>query len=95
MGFNFLNGTDGDQSSKRLFTFIIIIMWVVYFIANLFYGKVLKDSIEENLFYMTIVFYGGVAMEKALSKLFNKKDAESTTTQTTETKTEVKKEEVK
>lgn len=91
MKFNFLNGTDGDQSSKRLFTFIIIIMWVVYFISNLFYGKVLKDSIEENLFYMTIVFYGGVAMEKALGKLFGGKDA-SKTTQTTETKTEIKKE---
>lgn len=94
MKFNFLNGTDGDQSSKRLFTLIIILLWVVYFFANLFYGKSLKDSIEENLFYMVIVMYGGVAMEKALSKLFNKKDAVTKTTET-ETKTEVKKEETK
>lgn len=95
MKFNFLNGTDGDQSSKRLFTLILMIVWVVYFFANLFYGKQLKPSIEENLFYMIIVFYGGVALEKALARLFGKKEAESTTTQTTETKTEIKKEETK
>lgn len=94
MKHGFLTGMEGDNSSKRLFTLIIMILWVVYFIANLFFGKELKPSIEENLFYLTIVLYGGVMMEKALANLFAKKDA-STKTIETETKTEVKKEEVK
>lgn len=50
MKFNFLNGADGDQSSKRLFTFILIILWVIYFFANLFFKYDLKQSFEDNLF---------------------------------------------
>lgn len=74
MKFNFFNGADGEQSSKRLFTFIIILLWVVYFFSNLYFGKVLKDSIEENLFYMVLVMYLGVAAEKAMPFLFKKKE---------------------
>lgn len=74
MKFNFLNGSDGDQSSKRLFTFILIILWVIYFFANLFFKYDLKQSFEDNLFYMVLVMYLGVLAEKALPWLMKSKD---------------------
>lgn len=76
MKFNFLNGSDGDQSSKRLFTFILIILWVIYFFANLFFKYDLKQSFEDNLFYMVLVMYLGVLAEKALPWLMKRKDTE-------------------
>jgi hypothetical protein len=59
----FFLGTAGDMSSKRLFLFILIVLFCVYFFANLFFGKMLKDSLEENLFYLIIVMFVGVAGE--------------------------------
>jgi len=73
MKFNFLNGENGDPSSKRLFTFILVLLWVVYFFANLFWGKVLKDTLEANLFYMICVFFTGVTTEKLINNI-SKKD---------------------
>lgn len=63
MPFNFLNGSDGEQSSKRLFTFILIILWCVYFFANLFWGRILKETLEEYLFYLIVITFFGVAIE--------------------------------
>lgn len=63
MKFNFLNDADGEQSSKRLFTFILIFLWVIYFFANLFWGRVLKETLEEYLFYLIIITFFGVAIE--------------------------------
>lgn len=63
MKFNFLNGEDGEQSSKRLFTFILIFLWVIYFFANLFWGRVLKETLEEYLFYLIVITFFGVAIE--------------------------------
>lgn len=74
MKFTFLNGTDGEQSSKRLFTFILIILWVVYFFANLFWGRTLKDSIEENMFYLILATFTGVTLDGWRSYLIGKKD---------------------
>lgn len=65
---DFFIGTGGGKSSKRLFLFILIILFCVYFFANLFAGKVLKDSLEENLFYLIIVMFVGVAGEPAFKK---------------------------
>lgn len=89
---SFLNGVDGDQSSKRVFTLILMILWIIYFFANLFWGKVLKQSFEENLFYLIVFFYAGITIEKAMN-WFGKKSDTSKTTETTTT--EIKKEETK
>lgn len=74
MKFTFLNGIGGEQSSKRLFTFILIILWVIYFFSNLFFKYELKQSFEDNLFYMVLVMYLGVLAEKALPWLMKRKD---------------------
>jgi hypothetical protein len=68
----FLTGTSGDASSKRLFTFILVILFAVYFVANLFFHKELKPSIEENLFYLIIVTFAGVTFEKPINSLTKK-----------------------
>jgi hypothetical protein len=61
---DFFTGVDGEKSSKRLFLFILIICFATYFIANLFFGKVLKDSLEDNLFYLIIVMFLGITAER-------------------------------
>jgi hypothetical protein len=92
--FNFLQGPDGEQSSKRVFTFIMMVLWVVYFFANLFGGYVLKETLEEYLFYIVIITYGGVAAEgwkNVFKRSGVKPDSSSTTVTKKEEVTEVKK----
>jgi hypothetical protein len=69
MKFNFLNGYDGEQSSKRLFSFILVILFAIVVITNLFFGKSLIPSLQDELMYLLMFFYVGVAGEKALSRL--------------------------
>lgn len=64
MKFNFLNGIDGDQSSKRLFTFILVILWAMYFVANLFWGLTLKETLEEYSFYLINAAFFSVLAER-------------------------------
>jgi hypothetical protein len=64
MKFNFLNGTDGEQSSKRLFAFILVILWAVYFISNLYWGFTLKGSLEEYSFYLINASFFTVIAER-------------------------------
>lgn len=70
-----LQGTDGGQSSKRLFTFVLMVLWVVYFFSNLYGGYVLKDTFEDQLFYMILIFYAGIALE-GWRDVFKKKDGQ-------------------
>jgi hypothetical protein len=56
-----------NRSSKRLFTLIIMLLWCVYFFANLFAGKELKQSFEDNLFYLILFMYAGIAAERLMS----------------------------
>jgi hypothetical protein len=72
MKFNFLNGSGGEHSSKRLFSFMIFIMWGIYFFANLFWGKELKATLEDNLFYLCLFTYAGVATEKVINNVSKK-----------------------
>jgi len=72
----FLSG-NGEASSKRLFLFILICLYIVYFFANLFFHLQLKQTIEDNLFYLIIVMFLGVGLEKwslNLSALMGKKE---------------------
>ena len=71
--FKFLHDSNGEQSSKRIFTLILMTLWVIYFFANLFYGKVLRETFEDQLFYLILVFYLGVLAEKAMPWLMKKK----------------------
>lgn len=61
--FKFLTGPNGEQSSKRLFTLVLMTLWVIYFFSNLYGGYALKDTFEDQLFYMILVFYVGIAVE--------------------------------
>lgn len=72
----FLSG-NGEASSKRLFLFLLVCLYIIYFIANLFFHLQLKQSIEDNLFYLIIVMFLGVGLEKwpvQLSDMFGKKE---------------------
>jgi hypothetical protein len=73
----FLSG-NGEASSKRLFLFILICLYVIYFFANLFFKFDLKQTIEDTLFYLIIYMFAGVGLEKwplNLSSLMGKKEA--------------------
>jgi hypothetical protein len=72
----FLSG-NGEASSKRLFLFLLVLLYIIYFFANLFFKLTLKQSIEDNLFYLIIVMFVGVGLEKwpvNMSSLFGKKE---------------------
>lgn len=71
----FLSG-NGEASSKRLFLFILICLYVIYFFANLFFKFELKGTIEDTLFYLIIYMFAGVGLEKwpvNISALMSKK----------------------
>lgn len=63
MKFDFLNGATGEQSSKRLFTFILIVLFVTVILSNLYWGFKLDDTLEQYLFYMILFTFAGVALE--------------------------------
>lgn len=60
----FFLGADGDASSKRLLLFLLVIFLLVYMCVNLFYGKELRTSLEEFLFYTIWGFFFGVAADR-------------------------------
>lgn len=72
MKFEFLQDSNGEQSSKRLFVFILIILFTIYFFADLFFKLELKQSIEDNLFWLIVTLFTGVAFEKPINKIGNK-----------------------
>lgn len=74
MKFNFLNGPDGTASSKRVITFIVLVLIVIYFFANLFWGRILKQTLEDNLLYIFLVSFTGIATEKAINNVAKKID---------------------
>lgn len=94
MKLGFLQDENGDRSSKRLFVLILMILWIIYFFSNLYWKLSLKDSLEEYMFYMIIVFFGGVAAE-GWKNIFKKTGATPDKTEskvvTKETTTETKK----
>ena len=72
----YLSG-NGEASSKRLFLFLLVCLYIVYFFANLFFHLQLKQTIEDNLFYLIIVMFLGVGLEKwpvNISSVMGKKE---------------------
>ena len=63
-----LSGKDGDMSSKRLMSFILVCLFTVYFFVNLFTGRFLKASLEEYFFYLLVIMYVGVTSETWTTK---------------------------
>jgi hypothetical protein len=61
---DFFLGPDGDTSSKRLFLFLFVLLAALYIVVNLFWGKELKASVEEYLFYTIWGFFFGVAADR-------------------------------
>jgi hypothetical protein len=76
MKFDFLNGATGEQSSKRLFTFILVILFVIVLLSNLYFGKELKPSLEDNLLYLILVTFAGVTLEKPINNFAKKMKVE-------------------
>lgn len=84
-----LSGVGGGMSSKRVFNFILIILFCIYFFVNLFTGRILKPSLEDYLFYLIVIMFVGVTAEGWKPKDKNVDKVESTTT-TTETEIKTK-----
>lgn len=62
------DGTDEGISSKRIVTLLAFILCAVAFIANLFFGFDIKDSIFEGMMYIAIAGLGFTASEKFTKK---------------------------
>lgn len=82
-----LSGTGGGMSSKRVFNFILIVLFVIYFFVNLFTGKILKPSLEDYLFYLIVIMFVGVTAEGWKPK---EKNIDTIESSKTVTETEVK-----
>ena len=79
MKFTFLNGSDGEQSSKRLLTFMLVILFCMTIVSNLYWGFQLKETLEDWLCYLIIITFFGVAAEgwqKVLMANKTKKDGD-------------------
>lgn len=63
MKFTFLNGADGEQSSKRLLTFMLVILFCMTIVSNLYWGFQLKETLEDWLAYLIIITFFDVAAE--------------------------------
>lgn len=67
MSQQFLQDSDGKTSFKRVFTWILIICFVLYFLVNLFMGKRLTDPFEGYFIALIIYAFTGIALEKFLN----------------------------
>jgi hypothetical protein len=62
------DGTDDGISSKRMVTLLAFILCAIAFVANLFWGFDIKDSIFEGMMYIAIAGLGFTASEKFTKK---------------------------
>ena len=62
------DGTDDLISSKRLVTFLAIILCSIAFIANLFFGFVVDEKLFDGMMYIVIAGIGFTASEKFSNK---------------------------
>lgn len=72
---------DGSPSSKRIVMFILTILFVFVSVVNLYTGKSLSDTLENQLFYLlcwifSIVFGENITaiFKDGKTSLTNKKD---------------------
>lgn len=75
MKMEFLEGSLGSTSSKRVFTFILQVLFVIIILANLFLGKNLNPTLLEYFFYLMLYYYTGVATEKVINGVAKKLEA--------------------
>lgn len=62
------DGTDDGISSKRVVTILAFILCAIAFVANLFWGFDVKDSIFEGMMYIAIAGLGFTASERFTKK---------------------------
>jgi hypothetical protein len=62
------DGTDDGISSKRVVTLLAFVLCAVAFVANLFWGFDVKDSIFEGMMYIAIAGLGFTASERFTKK---------------------------
>ena len=63
---------DGSISSKRFVMFLLVLSYVTIIFVNLFTGKSLKDTIEEQLFYL-IIYVLATVFGEGIAEIFKKK----------------------
>ena len=63
---------DGSISSKRFVMFALVLSFVIIMFVNLFTGKSLKDTLEEQLFYLVIYVLATIFGE-GIADIFKKK----------------------
>jgi hypothetical protein len=63
---------DGSISSKRFVMFTLVLSFVVIIFVNLFTGKSLKDTLEDQLFYLVIYVLISIFGEN-MAEIFQKK----------------------
>lgn len=59
----FLNGPNGEQSSKRLFCCALMVFYIMMLTVNLFTGRKLDPTLQEQLFYMILAFVFAITLE--------------------------------
>ena len=62
------DGTDDGISSKRVVTLLAFVLCAIAFIANLFWGLDVKDSIFDGMMYIAIAGLGFTASERFTKK---------------------------
>jgi hypothetical protein len=63
---------DGSISSKRFVMFTLVLSFVVIIFVNLFTGKALKATLEDQLFYLVIYVLISIFGEN-MAEIFKKK----------------------
>ena len=64
----FADGTDGSVSSKRVVTFIAMILVTTAFIANLFFKLKIDEFIYNSMMYIVVAGLGFTGLEKFAPK---------------------------
>jgi uncharacterized membrane protein len=62
---------DGSPSSKRVIMFALTIFFIAIALVNLFTGKSLSDTLQNQLFYLICWIYSAVFGEK-ITAIFKK-----------------------
>ena len=70
----FADGVDGSVSSKRVITFIAMLLVTTAFISNLFFRLKIDEFIYNSMMYVVVAGLGFTGMEKFAPTLKIKQD---------------------
>jgi undecaprenyl pyrophosphate phosphatase UppP len=72
----------GTPSAKRVVLFILIALFCMATIANLFYHKILESTLLNELYYLITTFVGAMVVEKSTIAIGGKKKDDTPTDET-------------